>query len=321
MKTAFQEQVSRILAWCRTGACILAYHRVAELATDHDQLAVTPEQFRQQMSIVRRHYRVMGVADLTAALCRGQAPGRAMVVTFDDGYADNFTHALHILEEFEVPATVFVTADMVGSARAFWWDELDSLISSAGAAAGVGPVPQDLHSVLKTLPAPQRDRMLRDLAARQGVARENQLARTALTHTQLKQLAAHPLIEIGAHTLSHPQLSALNPQEQDHEITQGKRVIEAWLGRSVNSFSYPFGGRRDWNATTRRLVQTAGFSAACTTVPGLVTRACDPLALPRCLVRAWSGAAFQQRLAAFSQEAKRMSPPWKMSRGARARVA
>lgn len=118
----------RMTAPFRSEVVILLYHRVYEAPSDPQLLCVTPQHFAEHLEHLRRHYRIMSLGDLVRALRERQLPKRAVVITFDDGYADNFLNAKPILERYEVPATVFVTTGYIGQEREFWWDELERLL-------------------------------------------------------------------------------------------------------------------------------------------------------------------------------------------------
>ncbi|HEY3216757.1 MAG TPA: polysaccharide deacetylase family protein [Candidatus Eisenbacteria bacterium] len=120
-------------------ALILLYHRVCELPSDPQLLAVTPGRFEQHLEVLRQRFRPMELAELCAGLARGEVPDRAVAITFDDGYADNLTHARPALERHGVPATVYVAAGWTGTTREPWWDELEALLLSPG------PLPETLR--------------------------------------------------------------------------------------------------------------------------------------------------------------------------------
>jgi len=111
---------------------ILLYHRVADLKPDPQLLAVSPEHFAEHLEILRRYSRPMSLQRLIVALRNGCLPRRAVVVTFDDGYADNLYLAKPLLERYDIPATAFVTTGYIGSKREFWWDELECLLLEPG---------------------------------------------------------------------------------------------------------------------------------------------------------------------------------------------
>jgi peptidoglycan/xylan/chitin deacetylase (PgdA/CDA1 family) len=108
------------------------YHRVADLPADPQRLAVTPRHFAEHLEVVRSRYRPLRLAELAMALERGQVPRRAVVLTMDDGYADNLLVARPLLESHGLPATVFVASGYVGSGRRFWWDELERIVLRPG---------------------------------------------------------------------------------------------------------------------------------------------------------------------------------------------
>lgn len=114
------------------GVLILLYHRVAELPADPQLLSVTPRHFTEHLEVLRRYGRPMQLRQLIRALQGGTLPRRAVVITFDDGYADNLYGARPLLERYDTPATVFVTTGYVGQRREFWWDELERLLLEPG---------------------------------------------------------------------------------------------------------------------------------------------------------------------------------------------
>lgn len=113
---------------------------------------------------------------------------------------------------------------------------------------------------------------------------------------ELRLLARSPLIEIGAHTVSHPALSAISVDEQRGEILQSKVRLEELLGRPVTSFAYPFGTRSDYSARTVELVREAGYARCCSNFAGAITSDVDRYQLPRRVVLNWRGREFCERL-------------------------
>ena len=116
----------------RRRALILLYHRVAEVPTDPQLLCVTPDNFARHMEIVRTTCNPISLRQLTSGLQNKRVPRRSVLVTFDDGYADNLYNAKPILERYDIPAVVFVAAGYVGSHNEYWWDELEKLLLRPG---------------------------------------------------------------------------------------------------------------------------------------------------------------------------------------------
>jgi peptidoglycan/xylan/chitin deacetylase (PgdA/CDA1 family) len=111
---------------------ILLYHRIAEGGPDPWGLAVSPAQFNEHLSLLRQFGVPMGLQEFLWHRAERHQRAPAIVVTFDDGFADNLTQAKPLLNRHKVPATVFVTAGMVGRNRAFWWDELEQRLLHPG---------------------------------------------------------------------------------------------------------------------------------------------------------------------------------------------
>jgi peptidoglycan/xylan/chitin deacetylase (PgdA/CDA1 family) len=113
-------------------ALILLYHRVADLRSDPWSLGVTPSHFAEHLEVLQRYAYPMELRQLSQGLLNGNLPDRSVLVTFDDGYADNLHNAKPVLERYNVPATFFLTTGYIGHEREFWWDELDRLLLQPG---------------------------------------------------------------------------------------------------------------------------------------------------------------------------------------------
>ncbi|MFC7671338.1 polysaccharide deacetylase family protein [Hymenobacter humi] len=107
------------------------YHRVAELKTDAWDLAVSPANFECHLKILRKTGQVIPVEELVERLKTGTLKRRSVVISFDDGYADNFSAAQPLLEDFKLPAAFFITSGLVAGSNAFWWDVLEYIFLAA----------------------------------------------------------------------------------------------------------------------------------------------------------------------------------------------
>jgi peptidoglycan/xylan/chitin deacetylase (PgdA/CDA1 family) len=142
---------------------------------------------------------------------------------------------------------------------------------------------------LQPLRAPDRVRALDSLRAQvgdDGVARSAQLPCTV---DELRAFQRSPQGTVGAHTATHPELSALPVGEQAHEIGGARVALEARLEAPVTLFSYPFGHAHSYTADSERLVREAGYDGACLNAGGAPVRAgeSDPMRLPRLYVNDW----------------------------------
>jgi peptidoglycan/xylan/chitin deacetylase (PgdA/CDA1 family) len=147
--------------------------------------------------------------------------------------------------------------------------------------------------VLRPLSEQERIKVLDELTSWAGITLNTRSTQRCLLPEELVTLAQGELIEIGAHTITHPFLSAQSPLEQHNEIQQSKIELEEIIDRPVNSFSYPFG---DYTLETVELVRNSKLDCACSTVAESAWRGNDRFQLPRLPVENWQGAEFAQQL-------------------------
>ena len=298
------------------GALILGYHRVANVTHDEYEVCVTPKHFAEQMDVLKRYAHPTSLASLVEHLRKGSLPPKSVAVTFDDGYADNLYKAKPVLEKYEIPATVFVCTGYTG--KEFWWDELDRLVMSSQSELGalclqvgeksfVQDQPkvsskaglesrrkfrQALYHFLLGLDVDEQNQAMDDIRAWSAVS-SNEVTAHAMTHDELAKLADGGLIEIGAHTRSHPMLPRLTVEQQREEIVSNKKDLEEWLGKNVDGFAYP-NGRATSDA--KKIVREAGFTFGCTSLHDVVRPASDLHALTRFWQKDIDGESFLRGL-------------------------
>ncbi len=312
------------------------YHRATDLVSDPWGLSVSPQHFAEHLEVIRQFGNPLHLHELTARLDSRRSIDRAIVVTFDDGYADNLYVAKPLLERYQIPATVFITTGNIDRQQEFWWDELDRILLQPGTlppaldlvingqncswdlTAGenyssadarrdrdwrmeslVDPTPRhrlyrSLYQQSQFLPAAERELLLADIRIWANIEPTARATHRCLTPAEIIDLESGGMVEIGAHTLTHPFLSRLPLDFQHQEIQQGKEQLEAILGHPIASFSYPNGS---YSPQTRSLVRAAGFKCACSSIKGTVSwPAPDRLLLPRLVVGDWDGDTFTQWL-------------------------
>jgi peptidoglycan/xylan/chitin deacetylase (PgdA/CDA1 family) len=163
------------------------------------------------------------------------------------------------------------------------------------------PVYRSLCRLLRPLSQDERQTVLHQLMKWAGGTMQGRPTHRALSAEELVRLADGTLVEVGAHTVSHPVLSALPASDQHAEICGSKARLEEILGRPVQSFAYPYGARSDYTGETAGIVREAGFSLACANFPEVVRRSADIFQLPRLVVRDWNGDTFARKLSEWSR--------------------
>lgn len=291
---------------------VLLYHRVANDPIDSQLLAVSPENFEAHLSILAENYRVIPLHQLLEEICRNELKPDTVALTFDDGYLDNLTNAVPLLEKYGLHATIFITSGMLGSDREFWWDELERIFLTGTPLPDVlvisnppGTLTWDLASprnrlkaydelcvMLRVNPVAQTEAIVDRLLAWAGLARLGRTTHRILSCEQLRQLTASPAIEIGSHTLSHTRLSVLSSEQQRQEIRESKQKLEALIKGPVRMFSYPYGTTGDFSKQTAQIVAEEGYDAGIANIQGNITAPLDMYAVPRRLVRNWPEKVF-----------------------------
>ncbi len=303
--TGLHALVRRLRPW--QGVLSLAYHRIGEdylTPFDRELWSATPAAFDAQVRFLKKHFDVISPADLPGVA--GQRTGRHVLITFDDGYYDNYKVAFPILKAHHVPATFFVATSFIDNPRPSWYDEIAWMVrtsSRAGIPAGSwlpGPVSFDapdcrravctLLRRYKSLPGPQTGAYIDFLAEATGSGRcrSMDVRVTWMNWDMLREMKAGGMT-FGGHTAKHPVLARLSREEQAREIAECKQRLEVELGGPVTTFSYPNGSTDSFNEDTRACLREQGFEFAFSYYGGLQRfDAWDPYDLKRTAVELYT---------------------------------
>jgi len=293
---------------------VLLYHRVTDLPSDPEMLAVSPANFHHHMEFLAQKFRIIRFEEDWSGL---EKP--AVAITFDDGYADNVLEALPILEKVGVPATFFVSTGHIGTKKEFWWHRLEAFLLREGEFPSHFRLDDDnygqtwdtatleqrkmLYAVLNMLmqgvSTDRREEWLDQLQTWAEAVDSDKISHRSMTQDEIRRLAASPWATVGAHTVTHSALSALSEEQQKEEIFTSKQALEEMTGKEISTFSYPFGRKEDYNQTSVRLCREAGFVKAASNFPGQIHNWTDPFQLPRHLVRNWDLESFAAKVESF----------------------
>ena len=292
----------------RGSLLVLIFHRV--LAEPDPLLPGEPDvvRFAAQMDVVRAICRVLPLSEAIERLYAGSLPPRAAAITFDDGYANNLTHAAPVLRERGLPATVFVATGYLNGGR-MWNDTVIEALRRAGTELDLTALELGRFSLADI--AARRlaiDTILGALKYRAPAARAQAVAVVAervgaelpadlmLTDAQLAALPGQGF-EVGAHTVTHPILTRIDVAAARREIAASRATLEAVTGTRVGLFAFPNGRPgRDYGPEHVALVRAAGFSAALSTASGACNRRSDRYQLPRMLPWETTAGRFATRL-------------------------
>jgi peptidoglycan/xylan/chitin deacetylase (PgdA/CDA1 family) len=266
----------RLGAW--SGILVLAYHRISPVDDSYDSgvCDASPAMFEQQLRFLEKEFDVIGPDELETAVLVGR--GRYVLLTFDDGYRDNFDEAFPILKRHGVPATFFVTTGFLDSRQIAWWDEIAWMVHASpkselrangwlDEAFSLEPeerrrTTKALINLCRGLPRESAHAFLDSLAqATESGRHPDESHDFWMTWDDVRQLRAAGM-HIGGHTVTHPMLARLSADDQEREIVECKDRLEAELGVPMRYFCYPYGGRDSFDESTRRSLAEHGIEFA-----------------------------------------------------------
>jgi peptidoglycan/xylan/chitin deacetylase (PgdA/CDA1 family) len=290
----------------RASLVVLKFHRV--LPERDPLLPSEPDAraFSAQMDLIATKFNVLALSDGIRKLREQSLPARALCVTFDDGYANNCTVALPILAAKGIPVTVFIATGFLNGGRMFNDTVIES-VRSAPAEFDLRDMGLDVYRLsddnsrldaieriiqkLKHLEPAARLRSANEISARAGLEDRSELM---LSDDQVRHLFKAG-IQIGAHTVNHPILTAVDADTARNEMTASKIRLEEITGSPVSVFAYPNGKpTTDYDHTHVALVRDVGFEAALSTAWGAADRDSDIFQIPR--IAPWDKSALRYGL-------------------------
>lgn len=296
----------------REKAVVLMYHRVLtpdeqRRTGSHPALVVDRDTFASQMAVLKRRFRVLSLPEFAECLERRVPfPHSSCVITFDDGWRDNFTNALPILARHGLPALVFLPVNYIGRRRLFWQEALTHLLVRAVADVRRDPgrrprladlvAPAGLDAVLDTdendprsaimsavgsqkpLTRSATESLIASLARELGVSLDELAAIDGFIDWQQAETMSRLGIAFGGHGAEHLLLTQVSREEAECEIRTSKQAIDTRLGEQVSAFSYPNGYHTPDIAGR---VKASGYRLAFITKGGFVRCDDDPLTVRR----------------------------------------
>ena len=311
---------------------VLIYHRVNRLPKAGfcplRDLSVRTDDFDKHLAFLKAHFAVISLNDLVSCLRHsGLLPVNFVVLTFDDGYEDNYTDAFPLLLKHGTPATMFITVGLIEEREPLWNDWLELVLLQAKEpyllretdGAGVRlPLRtrgekwyafEWLSERLLRLTPSARIKMLNEVGRSLGGSSfpptgSNQ---RLLSWGQMREMQESGIVEIGSHSMRHALMVGLDRNLLEEEIGASRRGIMRHLGNDCFHFAYPNGRLCDFDETAVERLRAHGYVSACTAEPGLLTGTTDLFRIPRIDTVGMSVEGLAMRLAAVI-EAHRPEP-------------
>ncbi len=276
---------------------ILMYHRVLDDSSRDKEygqsgISISQNSFKQQMSFLTKHYKPISLESLIYLLRNDRLPPKkSVVITFDDGWLDNYQNAYPVLKKHRIPATIFLSTDFIDTDKLFWFLQINILLTEGN----ISPITlinivkrvnemnernksvknliwQELNrtgtnvdkfmEIVKKLDSKTIQKLIDEMIKESDISFNHWAERRwVLSWNEANEMAQNG-IDFGSHSCSHRILTLLNSSEVMEELTRSKNIIEEKIGKKIESFSYPNG---DYNVEIKEMVREAGYLCATAT--------------------------------------------------------
>ena len=266
---------------------ILMFHRVCPESSrprirGNAGLEVTPEYLENTIKFLHKNnYEIISLSQVAKTLNDNYKKKKFAVLTFDDGYIDNYVHAYPIFKKHRVPFSIYVTTNFPDGNGILWWYILEDLILkeariefqlngleyqySCASLLQKEWAYQQIHGLILNGPSNDLNQRILQVFKNYDIDFLKKTSQLALTWEQIREMSADPLIEIGAHTINHHVLSKLTDFAVQKEMEGSRDKIESEINQKVEHFSYPFGTRKEVGQREFRIAKKCGFKTSTTT--------------------------------------------------------
>jgi peptidoglycan/xylan/chitin deacetylase (PgdA/CDA1 family) len=269
----------------RNSLLVLNYHRIGnrdEDPFDPEVFSATGDQLNEQISYLKRQCSLVTLEEAMAFVDgaineKSRRPRCRVLITFDDGYLDNYEIAFPILRSHGVQGVFFLATGLVGSCYVPWWDHIAFLMKSARRQqfclrypAGLvvdfdkNGMAESLRDVLNLYKRPENTDPTRFMCELREQVKGNDPSGTMrrfLNWNEAREMASGGMA-IGSHTHAHHVLSQLSPDQQREELAQSRALLREQLGTEVDALAYPVGAATSFSDQTQQLAQEVGYRAA-----------------------------------------------------------
>ena len=291
---------------------VLCYHKICDIGKDWNNITTSIDAFHEELEFLNNKY---GFS--SPDIIGKEGNGEGIVLTFDDGFDDNYFNVLPVIEQMKIPSLFFISTEQIDKSKENWCNELVWLILEGEVypESIILPIEGEYKKYeTKTL----NQRLVLYRIIRKGMAgmeidernflldilrtwacvsrRELRTSHYMLSQKNLLALAQSKYVTIGCHTVTHRSLGLLTEEEQYREIVESKCYLENLLGKKIRHFAYPFGGIDDYNETTLNIVREVGFSQAYSTTYKRRSKEKTLFEIPRICIHGNSVDEFKQTL-------------------------
>ena len=258
---------------------VLMLHRVVDsrsrIAANRD-LEITADFLEKTILEYRQKgYTFVNLDEVADIIEKGNTKHKFVCFTFDDGYRDNYEIAYPIFKKYNIPFTIYVTTDFYEQKALLWWYVLEDLCVTDEEFL-------TYREKIFNLKTAEIESAFKEWFPGRNYSFADTVNKMSLTVAQIRELSDSGLCCIGSHTVTHPRLDKLTPEEQRYEISTSKNKLEAVVGKQVEHFAFPYGC---YNAATVPIVAECGYKTAVRVYGDVVRRGTEVLQINRIILR------------------------------------
>lgn len=270
---------------------VLLYHKVND-SQSQDGLSVQPSVYKSHLKFLNKKWQIFkSVEDWE------QSSDSGIMITFDDGYANNLHVVLPIHEELQVPFTLFTTTHWLDGSH-FWWDVLSENKDSLEKSSEIS-LEEISKEIMHQSSYLEKQKKVNSLVETYNLNVNLGDNLRCMNLSELKELSDSKWVTIGSHTMTHPRLALLTDENQTSEIEKSKSFLEQNLNQDISTFSYPHGGKTAFNSFSKTAVKNAGYKYAFAAYSGVIYQDFNPFEIPRVHIGNISVNALRKKIKGF----------------------
>ncbi len=274
------------LLWGANRLTVLGYHRIIDWHApdfrDYEPVvSASPELFEREMAYVGENFNVIDLDALQAYLFENKSlPERPMLITFDDGYLDNYQNAFPVLKKYGFPAVIFLVTSRMENPTRLWWDECGYCFRFTEKTSAMLPLigeqelstPEErkrareqLMRQLKLIPEEAKQEAMQQM--REALDIESDSECLFMSWDQVRELVANG-VSCQPHTINHPIMTRISLEEQKRQLAESRARLRDETGLKADAFAFPNGSPADYSAETLQALRDTGYTTAFTLSPG-----------------------------------------------------
>jgi len=260
---------------------VLYYHRIGDATQtpyDSGTFSATAEELDAQVTYLKRHFYITTLEEACAMASGDAQLTTSALITFDDGYIDNYTLAFPILRSHGVQGVFFLPTDFIGGKKLPWWDIIAYIVKHSQCKIlhlghpktqtidlerdGYPMAIMHILRLYKRLSIDEGDRFISSLEEHCECSRPNDCAERCFLNWDEARMMQQAGMAFGSHTHSHEILAKLSLERQQEELRLSREILESQLNQRIDTLAFPVGGRGSFSDETIELLRRTGYAAA-----------------------------------------------------------